>query len=152
MPHSAFAQIIAVGAYVVCLWVIVRCLYNLKMAIASRTWILVEGFVLDAHVAFFRNWGGEDHYLPNVRNRYIVGGRTYISTRMKYPIFDDLSFREATQAIENVRVGSIVDAYYDPTKPSRSVLVCGNIGSNIELLFMSFVPPFLFFVLFTAEV
>ena len=106
-------------------------MYTLRMALLSRDWAVVEGTVLDAHMEERRDDKYGDTFYPVVRYSYVVGRTKYESSRLWYRTDSFGDYSEALQGIRDVRKGKPVDVYYDPSEPSRSVLIPGFETSNV---------------------
>lgn len=66
--------------------------------------------------------GVTDTYLPVVRYRYRVDGRTYLSTRVT-PLGESRGRGWATRLTRHFPPGGLVLAYYDPSDPRTAFLV-----------------------------
>jgi hypothetical protein len=106
-------------------------IYMLRMALLSRDWSVTEGLVLDAHMEERRDDEHGDTFYPVVRYSYQVGRKTYESSRLWYRTDSFGDYSEALRGIRDVRKGRPVDVYYDPSAPSRSVLIPGFEPSNV---------------------
>lgn len=105
--------------------------YVLGMALSSRDWKVAEGDVLDAHMEERRDDEDGDTFIPVVRYSYQVGRTKYESSRLWYRTDSFGDYSEALRGIRDVRKGRPVDVYYDPAKPSRSVLIPGFEPTNV---------------------
>jgi hypothetical protein len=114
-----------------------RGIYILGMALASLDWTRIEGTVLVAREEEYDFTKDEDNSFPEVRYSYVVGTVTYQSTRVWYrtdPFFDS---SQTLLAIRDVHVRKQVYVYYDPGRPSRSVLIPGFEANNVASVIIS---------------
>lgn len=97
---------------------------------ASPNWPYVEGEMLVAK-ARARNETGEQSGTPThewfteVRYRYTVNGTTYTGDRLRAFGLNHFDEQQALQELAPFPVGQKVKVYYDPAKPSSSVLIPG---------------------------
>jgi len=109
-----------------------------RLAKASSTWRRTDGLVLEAYFDERRGYDSEgnddeqcDTFSANVHYRYVIGGRTFESKRLWYRPTWLSSYSDTVDLLHGVRKGKPVDVYYDPTNPTRSVLIAGSDTSNI---------------------
>lgn len=97
---------------------------------ASPQWPSVEGEMLEAR-ARARNETGDQTGTPThewfteVRYRYTVDGVTYTGDRLRAFGLTHFDEQQALQEIAPFPAGHKVKVYYDPAKPSSSVLIPG---------------------------
>lgn len=97
---------------------------------ASPRWPSVEGEVLQAR-AFARNENTEHRgtptheWLTEVRYRYTVNDVSYVGNRIRAFGLNHFDEASALQEIAPFQAGQRVKVYYDPAKPSSSVLIPG---------------------------
>jgi hypothetical protein len=131
------SKLVYLSIGIVLLALAVRGIYILAMALASLNWTRIEGLVLDAHMEEYDFRENDDNSFPKVRYSYIVASKTYESTRVWYrtdPFFD---YSQSLLAIRDVHVRKQVYVYYDPSKPSRSVLIPGFEVNNVASVIIS---------------
>lgn len=96
----------------------------------SPDWPHVTGEMLEAR-ARARNETGDQAGTPThdwyteVRYRYTVNGETYTGTRLRAFGLHHMDEQSALQEIAPFPPGQPVKVYYDPAKPSSSVLIPG---------------------------
>jgi len=97
---------------------------------ASPNWPFVEGEILAARARAHNETG--DHrgtlkheWFPEVRYRYTVNGVTYTGDRLRAFGQNHLDEQQALQELAPFPVGQKVKVYYDPSKPTSSVLIPG---------------------------
>lgn len=107
----------------------------LLLARASSDWHRTTGRVLNAYVGEGRIWDAdgdaEDTHSANVRYTYRVGRETFESSRLAYRSARGLSLSAAGELLRGISKGKDVDVYYDPKRPSRSVLIPGSSRDNV---------------------
>lgn len=112
----------------------------LRLAFASLRWKPVRARVLSCHVGELPGFilGDADfdaradgNHSANVRYAYKVLGTAFVCTRLSYRPTRWILFSEAIDYLQGLRSGIEVDAFYDPARPSRAVLVPGPSEENI---------------------
>jgi Protein of unknown function (DUF3592) len=101
-------------------------LWNLLQGASSPKWPTVTGQVVTADLQRSRDAQGMVTYRAEVAYKYEVGGQPYVSDRVFFG--DQLSVSWATGAVrevEDYHPGTQVKVFYNPGKPSRSVLEPG---------------------------
>lgn len=101
-------------------------LWNLWQGASSPKWPTVTGQVVSSDLQRSRDRQGMVTYRAEVAYKYEVGGQTYASDRVFFG--DQLQTSWATgpvREVERYHPGSQVQVFYDPNKPSRSVLEPG---------------------------
>lgn len=97
---------------------------------ASPSWPFVEGEMLEAR-ARARNETGDQSGVPThewfteVRYRYTVDGVAYTGDRLRAFGRNHFDEQQAMDEIAPFQPGRKVKVYYDPAKPSSSVLIPG---------------------------
>jgi hypothetical protein len=98
---------------------------------ASPTWPFVEGEMLESRVRA-HNETGDQHgtlareWFTEVRYRYTVDGVSYTGNRLRAFGPRHTDEQQALQELAPFPVGQKVKVYYDPAKPSSSVLIPGS--------------------------
>jgi hypothetical protein len=97
---------------------------------ASPNWPSVEGEMLvsktRAHHETGDHSGTHTHeWFTEVRYRYTVNGTTYTGDRLRAVGLSHFDERQALKDLVPFSVGQKVKVYYDPAKPSSSVLIPG---------------------------
>jgi hypothetical protein len=97
---------------------------------ASPAWPFVEGEMLQAR-AFARNQTGDERGEPThawqteVVYEYHVNGQRFVGKRLRAMGLNHFDQTSAMKEIAPFHVGMKVKVYYDPAKPSSSVLIPG---------------------------
>ena len=116
----AFLGLIAAG-------IIAFSVYSLWLAWTPRLWPSTQGKIVSSGVVVSRSTGKEDSpgYEPSVRYAYTVRGTPYSGKGLALVQDIGLSLGGAERIARKYPAGSIVTVYYDPKKPTSSVLVRG---------------------------
>jgi hypothetical protein len=97
---------------------------------ASPAWPSVEGEILGSRV-YARNETGDQSgtpthdWLTEVRYSYTVNGKDYTGNRLRAFGLNHFDKDQAMKEILPFQAGTHVKVYYDPEKPSNSVLIPG---------------------------
>jgi hypothetical protein len=109
--------------------------------ISSRHWPSVTGFVLNSKFEKNPGSGNDVSYVAEIKYSYEIVGKTYTN--------DDLGY-EREAADDDVRSliqehpdGSKITVYYDPSRPSRSIVIPGLGLMHWVLCAISAMPLFL---------
>jgi hypothetical protein len=99
---------------------------NRRRATASLSWPTTTATVLSSEVVerVEKDSEGDDTtwYVPTVRYRYEVGGRTYEGARLRFGDIKQHSEKAAAGMIAPYRAGAAISVRYDPAKPSESTI------------------------------
>lgn len=96
----------------------------------SPNWPSVEGEMLEARARQHNETGDQrgtptHHWFTEVRYRYTVNGITYTGDRLRAFGLNHFDEQQALTEIAPFQPGTKVKVYYDPAKPSSSVLIPG---------------------------
>ncbi|MFZ2986818.1 DUF3592 domain-containing protein [Ideonella sp.] len=96
----------------------------------SPNWPYVEGEMLEARARQHNETGDQrgvptHHWFTEVRYRYTVNGITYTGDRLRAFGPNHFDEQQALTEIAPFKPGQKVKVYYDPAKPSSSVLIPG---------------------------
>jgi hypothetical protein len=94
----------------------------------TKKWIHVEGEILKAELSITKNMGEElmTSYNAKVKYQYTVDRKKYVSLRIFYGDYMQTNLsRNPENTIKKYSEAKKVDVYYNPTKPSCSVLETG---------------------------
>jgi hypothetical protein len=111
-------------------------LRSLWTVVASRSWPTVEASVVRSTVTRFRGdsmSGGNRFYQPSIAYQYEIDGVTYVGTRLDWGRFGTTR-EEAQRVADGYPFGQLVTAYYDPSRPHRSVIEPRGWTTSIFLL------------------
>ena len=106
--------------------------WKLKQQRASESWPTASATIVDSGIAKVkkerrgsngRKRMSDTDYVVEVRYAYEVGGRPYEGDRIRFGTKDYDNRSLATKALKQYPKGKKVQAYYDPEKPTRSVLI-----------------------------
>jgi hypothetical protein len=111
-----------------------------QLGLASVSWTQASGRLIKCYIEESRSvwhlpWGdaGDDEvdsHVARVVYTYRVAGVEYRSTRLSYQPSRGIRFAEAIARLEGLRAGQDVPVYYDPLRPSRSVIIPGASDAN----------------------
>jgi len=104
-------------------------LYSLRLAQLSNNWAATTCQILESYIDEEDNDGVI--YLPKVRYSYKVGAKTYESKKFSYQSLSLNTMGEASDLLRGISKGKTVPVFYDPRKPSRSVLLRGSSSNNL---------------------
>jgi hypothetical protein len=114
---------------------------HLKHAEATHSWPSTQGKVVISRVIKKTSYSSERRrrgynsrtttYNPKIRYQYQVGGRSYKSNQISYLTNDYSGWKRANDLVKQYPKGRKVTVYYDPAKPSESVLKRGGSSSAI---------------------
>ena len=99
-------------------------LFALRMiwtVVASLSWPTVEARVVRSTVTRFRGDGQIVYYQPSIAYQYEMDGVTYVGTQLDWGRFGTTR-EEAQRVADGYPVGELVTAYYNPSRPHRSVI------------------------------
>jgi len=125
MAHGKLLPTLLLGGMM--LWELQR----LGLAVASQGWRVTTGRVHQAFVDAARDPEFGYSYSARVRYSYVVRGVSFESTRMSYRLNSPSGFKSSSRQLHGLVGGGEVAVYYDPVRPSRSVLVRGWSASNL---------------------
>lgn len=122
--------VIAVVAALFVAWLITR----ITIAKKSKHWSSIDGVL--SEVAILKEHRGEDgsSYFPAVKYQYKISGNEYSSNRLSYGVFWFWRYDEVTSEISGMNLGQTVVVYYDPIRPTNSVLIRGHGRYDIWIL------------------
>lgn len=92
--------------------------------VVSRSWPLVAGRILTSEVKWDES-GGAAAIFPAVTYAYEVGGTEHVSDRVAFG-FGGWSQERAETVIARYPSGGLAEVRYDPSRPSRAVLIAGT--------------------------
>lgn len=121
--------------------------YSILRGQKSRGWPNVSGSILSSRISVHESTDDDGSTTTNygvaLLYRYSVGGQEYQGTRRTFTDVNTSSRARAEKILATYPQGGSVTVYYDPQKPSTSVLVPGV--SWISYLFLALGLAFLLF-------
>ncbi len=97
--------------------------YTRQRAEASKQWPMVLGQVVSSMVTSSSSSEGGTTYSPDIRYAYDVGGQAYQSSRLAFGgTVSTSNPRDAQKHTARYPAGSVVQVYYNPTKPQDATL------------------------------
>jgi hypothetical protein len=112
------------------------CLRTYRFGEASRHWPRVPGTIIElSHgESFDEDAPGHVTFSSHMRYTYVVSGRMHRSTRFTFRPTYGLRQQDAYAMLRGLRRGQSVDVHYDPSLPSRAVVITGAGRDNTEQL------------------
>ena len=92
----------------------------------SKSWSNTNGTVLDAYVNTDEDMDADETHSPIVHYSYKVGGTLYKSSRLCFGSVDSYDYFKVASSLIGIAKNQKVRVYYDPLKPSKSVLQIGT--------------------------
>lgn len=97
---------------------------------ASPAWPYVQGEMLEARAKARNEFGDQNgtpkhEWFTEVRYSYMVNGETYTGNRLRAFGLNHFDEQSALLELAPFQPGTKVKVYYDPAKPSSSVLIPG---------------------------
>lgn len=129
--HSHFSNLIfETLLYISGCFLIVKSFHIFYFAIKSKKWPQANGFILknDSKLSCPRHHYRLPRYLHKIQYRYEIDGKEHTGNRVSYGTLPNTP-------LEYLHEGAPVSIYYDPNKPSRSVLFSGRVD-NAFVLFL----------------
>ncbi len=120
----------------------------------SRHWPQVRGKIVASHMKSEIKsvaQGSQISYVPVIRYEYHVEGRPYASSRLNFSVVQGISEDWARGIADRYPVGKEVVVYYDPKKPSESVLEHLSISLRLHLAVFVFVVGLLGFIYLMSD-
>ena len=121
---------------------------NLARVRASEGWPASQGTILESWVRESTTTDDDgstsSHYYPEVRYAYQVVGVEYQGDKLTFGPKSGSAQSKAAQVVSNYPKGATVTVYYDPQKPSTSVLE-RNVSKSLLLYGMIFIIIGIFF-------
>jgi len=122
--NKALLLSILLGAGGICL--LLHFVYLLFMSIKTKTWECIDGIILDARVKRSTNVSLADTFRLKVKYKYVFHGKEIISKRVFWGDFIGINFSgRYKKRVENYTQCNAVNVYYNPDKPTQSVLEKG---------------------------
>ncbi|EMI19595.1 putative membrane protein [Rhodopirellula maiorica SM1] len=103
---------------------------NMALAAASEDWQATEGKILDSGFDVRGIQRRKQAATIRVRYEYTVGGANYTGNKLSFEKQDSFSPAVAEAKLKPYPPGAQCTVYYDPEKPTDSVLIKGTQGSN----------------------
>jgi hypothetical protein len=137
---------IVIGGFVFFMWG----LPPMQYSHSSKDWPSVPGDVIKSEIETYRS-DGKTEYLADIVYKYTVEGKIYTSSKVTVgdpPFTSNISPAKRIQA--EYPVGKTVEVHYDPEAPSSSALRPGIQGSDILLLVITGIFPFIGILVFAG--
>ena len=116
-------------------WVVAMLVRSLRLGRASLQWPHTQGTVTNSLVKReLSGPGGGYSYVPLITYTYEVDGAAYEGNTFTYRGINAKK-KIATKIVEGLPKGQLVDVYYDPSEPSRAVLLPGASTSSYVIGF-----------------
>jgi len=111
-----------------------------RLGVASREWPHTQGTVTHSSIEVITDsegTGRRTHYSAKLKYAYEADGKVYQGNTFTYRVMDDKE-GTATNIVKSLPEGQPVDVYYDPSKPSRAVLLPGPNTDGADRVFFVF--------------
>ena len=109
----------------------------LILAHASRNWPSVEGRVTTSEITKANVGGEQVSWQPKIEYTYKVDCRDYVSKTIGYHMSGGTTADASSMTVADYPSGKSVSVFYDPTRPSRSVLEPGPSPNNWILVMIT---------------
>lgn len=133
-PANAYLLVVMIGAGI---GIVVGGLRQRARAIRSRAWPFVEGKVAESRLGYYNTPGDDPQAAvptPVVKYSYTIDGVNYTGANIRLP--GDLKGYTRTSAAREVARyprGMEVRVFYDPAKPSVSILIPGGTSGFLQI-------------------
>jgi hypothetical protein len=118
----------------IALWFILTGRAAQRRAVASLTWPMVTGRVLESDVSTWYRTKTGHHYQPRIRYEYAVGGKTHMSDVIRFGLGESASEAEAKSIIAPYPAGSSVAVRYDPQAPATATLETSVVAARARII------------------
>jgi len=110
-------------------------IFDLSRGMASASWPVAPGRVIESYVSEDRDSDGDRTYEPVVRYEYTVNGLTYDGDRVHFGEFSSSDSGRSERIVARYPPGAPVEVHYRPDAPETSVLEPGfNAGILLPLI------------------
>lgn len=103
---------------------------NAKRAEESLAWLSTRGVITSSMLASFDSDDSPTTYQPKVEYEYTVANQPYTGKRIAFGIAGSSSEAAARKVVLQYAIGSAVEVFYNPAKPSDAVLERSAATSN----------------------
>ncbi|MDD5393582.1 MAG: DUF3592 domain-containing protein [Thiothrix sp.] len=103
---------------------------NAKRAEESLTWPSVRGTITSSMLASFDSDDSPTTYQPKVEYEYTVANQPYTGKRIAFGVAGSGNEAAARKVVVQYAIGSAVEVFYNPAKPSDAVLERSAAASN----------------------
>ncbi len=103
--------------------------WQFRESIASKTWPVVSGTVIESRVRDHHNSDDSTVYRAVVRYEYMIEGTRYTGNQVSLSDINHMNSKKAEAVVSRYPVGQTVAVHYDPVSPGRAVLETGVKGS-----------------------
>jgi len=109
-------------------------LRNTKRGAASRNWPLVPGTIVRSFVLVDEDSEGGKGYTPRVEYDYVVEGKKYRGTRLRYGQTGNSNRERAERVILSYPADSSVPVFFNPSRHDDAVLLRGLAWGNLFIV------------------
>lgn len=103
--------------------------WQFRESIASKTWPVVSGTVVESRVRDHHNSDNTTVYQVDVRYEYTIEDIRYTGNQVSLSDINYVNLKKAKAVVSRYPVGQTVEVHYDPVYPGRAVLETGVKGS-----------------------
>ena len=115
--------IIGITFFILGVALILLAKHNAKRAAASLTWSAVQGTVTSSLLtSFTTDDNASVNYQAKVEYNYTVAGKSYQGKRIAFGAAASNNQQAEEALVRKYAVGTTVEVFYDPAKPSDAVL------------------------------
>ena len=107
---------------------------NLVRGSASKYWPQTEGCILRSFVLVQKDSDHGESYMPQVEYEYVVEGKKYHGTRLRYGQIGTWTRKQAERVLAPFPEGGRAAVFYNPRRPKDAVLLCGTSWGNIAIV------------------
>ena len=139
--------ILIIGFAILCITV-----FAISNSVSAKEWSIIMGKVIKSDI-YKSQFGGESNagYRPDIAFEYTVNGEKYISDRLYYgvKIMSSFNWIRSRKLIEKYPVNKEVKVYFNPNKPSESVVEPGihfDLGVIFILAILFVIVGFLLYI------
>ena len=106
---------------------------NFVRGSANKRWPQTQGHVLRSFVLVDSQPDEGEGYTPRVEYEYVVEGKTYRGTRLRYGQTGSWSRKHAERTIARFAAGAGTPVFFNPRNPADAVLICGTSWGNLAI-------------------
>ena len=129
--------ILIIGFAILCMTVIA-----ISNSVSAKEWSIIMGKIIKSDI-YELQFGGESNatFRPDIAFEYNVNGEKYISDRLYYgvKIMSSFNWIKSRKLVEKYPVNKEVKVYFNPNKPSESVVEPGiHVDLGVIFIFAIF--------------
>lgn len=98
---------------------------------SAYAWHKVRATVQSVSIEEHDQGDGDIGYSANAQYTYQINGKLFTSSRLMYSDATQLSHHHAVKLLKGINAGCQIDAFYNPSRPSESVILKGIDTSSL---------------------